>query len=157
MTPRGVFRKSVLLVMRKTFALLFFVVSVALSSSRAEVCEGKNHAGVATLYLAESTGGNSSAKEWASRFRELIQKSRSYCLVDQKDKAVVMVSMLGTDADLNGISTAISLAVYSTKESIFLDHWLYVSGKESLDSSAQKAVAALEGEVKELKRLRLVR
>ena len=64
---------------------------------------------------------------------------------------------MGTDADLNGISTAISLAVYSTKESIFLDHWLYVSGKESLDSSAQKAVAALEGEVKELKRLRLVR
>ena len=142
--------------MRKTFALLAFL-SIAFNLSHAEVCQGKSRPGVATLYLAESTGSNSAAKEWASHFRELIQKSPSYCLVDQKEKAVVIVSMLGTDADLNGISTAISLAVYTTKESIFLDHWLYVSGKESLDSSAQKAVAALEHEVRELKRLRLVR
>jgi hypothetical protein len=142
--------------MRKTFALLFFV-STALSFSQAEICQGKNHPKVAALYLAESTGGNSSAQQWASHFRDLIQKSPSYCLVSQKEDAAVIVSMLGTDADLNGVSTAISIAVYSMKESIFLDHWLYVSGKESLDSSAQKAVAAMEHEVRELKRLRLVR
>lgn len=143
--------------MRSTFALLFFILSIALSFGRAEVCQGKSRPGVAALYLAESTGSNSTAKEWASRFRELIQKSPSYCLVDRKEQAVVIVSMLGTDADLNGVSTAISLAVYTMKESLFLDHWLYVSGKDSLDSSAQKAVARLEREIRELKRLRLVR
>ena len=143
--------------MRKIFALLLFVSIAFTLSSHAEACQGKSRPGVAALYLAESSGSNSTAKGWASRFRELIQKSPSYCLVDQKEKSAVTVSMLGTDADLNGVSTAISLAVYSTKESIFLDHWLYISGKESLDSSAQKAVAALEHEVRELKRLRLVR
>jgi len=156
MTPRGLSPKRNSEFMGKTFVLVFFV-SIALGFSQAEVCQGKGHPGVAALYLAESTGGYSSAKEWASHFRDLIQKSPSYCLVSQKENAVVIVSMLGTDADLNGVSTAISIAVYSTKESIFLAHWLYVSGKESLDSSAQKAVAALEHEVRELKRLRLVR
>ena len=142
--------------MRKIFALLLFV-SIAFTLSHAEACQGKSRSGVAALYLAEATGSNSTAKEWASHFRDLIQKTPSYCLVDQKEKSAVTVSMLGTDADLNGVSTAISLAVFTTKESIFIDHWLYISGKESVDSSAQKAVDALEREVRELKRLRVVR
>ncbi|HYL12511.1 MAG TPA: hypothetical protein VEV41_05730 [Terriglobales bacterium] len=142
--------------MRDTFAVVFLISLVAGSCSAA-VCEGKNHPGVTALYLAESTGNNNGAKEWVSDFRELIQKSASYCLVNQEKTAVLVVSMLGRDADVNGISTAISIAVYSAKEGTFLDHWLYISRKDSLQSSAEKAVTALEKEVSELKKLRLVR
>jgi hypothetical protein len=69
--------------MRKIFALLLFV-SIAFTLSHAEACQGKSRSGVAALYLAEATGSNSTAKEWASHFRDLIQKTPSYCLVDQK-------------------------------------------------------------------------
>jgi hypothetical protein len=61
------------------------------------------------------------------------------------------------DADANRNSTAISIAIYSSKESLFLDHWMYVADRESLESSSDKALAALAGEIKELKRLRLIR
>jgi hypothetical protein len=142
--------------MRDILAVLFAILLVA-GSCCAAVCEGKNHSGVTALYLAESTSNNNAAKEWVADFRELIQKSPSYCLVNQEKAAVVVVSMLGRDADINGISTAISIAVYSAKESTFLDHWLFISRKDSLQSSAEKAVNALEKEVSELKKLRLVR
>jgi hypothetical protein len=108
------------------------------------------------LYISESAHGEA-AKQWVSQFHELIGKSSVYCLVSQKEKAVLVVSILGRDADLNGISTAMSIAVYTVKYATFLDHWMYISGKDSLESSAQRAVAALEKEVDELKKLRLVK
>jgi hypothetical protein len=61
------------------------------------------------------------------------------------------------DADVNKSSTAISIAIYTAKESLFLDHWMYVAGNDNLQSSYEKAVTALEKEMRELKRLRLIR
>jgi len=67
-----------------------------------------------------------------------------------------VISVVGMDADINKSSTAISLAIYTVRDSIFLDHWMYVTDKENLESSCDKAIAALQKEMKELKRLRLI-
>jgi hypothetical protein len=86
-----------------------------------------------------------------------LEKSAPYCLIQDKDKSAMVVSVIGMDADANRLSTAISIAVYSSKEGLFLDHWMYVADRDSLESSSDRAVAALEKEIKELKRLRLIR
>jgi hypothetical protein len=142
--------------MRCAVAFLFFV-SIFPDPARAAVCEGKNHPGVTALYLAQSTKENSAADKWVSGFRERIQESDPYCLVPDKDKAVMVISVVGMDADANKGSTAISIAIYTAKESLFLDHWMYVASNENLQSSSEKAVAALEKEIRELKRLRLIK
>jgi hypothetical protein len=142
--------------MRCAVAFLFFV-SLVSDPARGAVCEGKTHPGVTALYLSQSTKENSAAEKWVSGFREHIQESDPYCLVPDKDKAVMVISVVGMDADTNKGSTAISIAIYTAKESLFLDHWMYVASNENLQSSSEKAVAALEKEIRELKRLRLIK
>jgi hypothetical protein len=135
---------------------LIFAVSVMVGSSYGGVCEGKKHPRITAIYLTQSTKADSAAEKWVSTFRDRIQSSQPYCLVEDKDKAVMVISVVGMDADLNKSSTAISLAIYTVRDSIFLDHWMYVADKENLESSCDKAVAALQKEMKELKRLRLI-
>jgi hypothetical protein len=135
---------------------LVFAVSVMVGSSYGGVCEGKKHPGITAIYLTQSTKADSAAEKWVSTFRDRIQSSQPYCLVDDKDKAVMVISVVGMDADINKTSTAISLAIYTVRDSTFLDHWMYVADKENLESSCDKAVAALQKEMKELKRLRLI-
>jgi hypothetical protein len=142
--------------MKQTLALLFFV-GIVLSPATAAVCEGKSHPGVIALYVSEATDSDSSAERWVSEFRDLMRRSDPYCLVKRKEDAVLALSVLGRDADLSGISTAISIAVYAVKDDRFLDHWMYVAGKESLESSVQKAFAAVDREAKDLKKLRLIK
>lgn len=134
-------------------ALVLFISCV----SYAAVCNGSKHAGVTAIYMADSTKAESTAAKWIAGFHERIQQSNSYCLVDDKDKSAMVLSVIGMDADINGNSTAISIAIYTPKDSLFLDHWMYVVDHENLESSGAKAVAALEKEMKELKRLRLLR
>lgn len=134
--------------------LSFFMVS---GTARAAVCEGKNHPGITAIYLIQSVKENSAAAQWISTFRDRIKESDPYCLVTDKDKSVMVVSVVGMDADANQSSTAISIAIYTTKENLFLDHWMYVAGNDNLQSSAEKAVRELEKEMRELKRLRLIR
>jgi hypothetical protein len=143
-------------VMRQTFVLLFFL-GLVLSPASAAVCERKNHPGVIALYVSEATDSDSAAERWVSEFRELMRRSAPYCLVKQKEEAALALSVLGKDADLSGSSTAISIAVYAVKDDRFLDHWMYIAGKESLESSAQKAFATLDQEAKDLKKLRLIK
>jgi len=142
--------------MKLQVGLLWFVFLVA-GCSHAAVCEGKNHSGVTALYLSQSIKPDSAAEQWVSDFREQIQGSDPYCLVSDKDKAVMVVNVVGMDADLSKNSTAISIAIYTAKGSIFLDHWMYVAAKENLQSSSEKAFASLQKEIQELKRLRLIK
>lgn len=142
--------------MRDAIAILAFV-SFLPYSGRAAVCEGSKHPGVTAIYLADTTKADSTAARWVSGFRERIQKSAPYCLIQDKDKSAMVMSVIGMDADANRNATAISIAIYSSKESLFLDHWMYVADRDSLESSSDRAVAALEREIKELKRLRLIR
>jgi hypothetical protein len=134
---------------------LFFLVSV-LPASHAAVCEGKKHPGVTAIYLVQSTKPDTAADTWVSTFRDRINESDPYCIVPDKDKAVMVISVVGMDADVNKISTAISIAIYTVRDNIFLDHWMYVTDKDNLTSSCDKAVKALEKEMKELKRLRMI-
>lgn len=120
------------------------------------VCEGKKHPGITAIYLTESVKPESAAEEWVSAFRDRLRKSDPYCIVTDKDKAVMVISVVGMDADINKSSTAISLAIYTVRDSIFLDHWMYVADKENVQSSCDKAVAALQKEMRELKRLRMI-
>jgi hypothetical protein len=143
--------------MRYVVAILF-LVSLVPRSAQAAVCEKKkNHPGVTALYLSESVKENSAAEQWVSTFRDRIKESDPYCLVTDKDSAVMVLSVVGMDADANQGSTAISIAIYTVKESLFLDHWMYVASNENVSSSAEKAVTALGKEIRELKRLRLIR
>ena len=120
------------------------------------VCEGKKHPGITAIYLTQSVKPDSAAEEWVSAFRDRLAKSDPYCIVPDKDKAVMVISLVGMDADINKTSTAISLAIYTVRDSIFLDHWMYVADKENVQSSCDKAVAALQKEMRELKRLRMI-
>lgn len=142
--------------MRLVVLFLLFV-SIFSRSAHAAVCEGKNHPGITAIYLVQSTKENSAAEQWVTGFRDRIKESDPYCLVTEKDKSVMVVSVVGMDADVNRSSTAISMAIYTAKESLFLDHWMYVAGNDNLQSSCEKAVTALEKEMRELKRLRLIR
>jgi len=135
---------------------LIFALSVMVGSSYGGVCEGKKHPGITAIYLTQSTTADSAAEQWVSTFRDRLQASQPYCIVADKDKATMVISVVGMDADINKSSTAISLAIYTVRDSIFLDHWMYVADKENLESSCDKAVAALQKEMKELKRLRLI-
>jgi hypothetical protein len=142
--------------MRYAVALLFLVFLVP-GSSRAAVCEGKKHPDVTALFLTQSTKPGSAAEDWVSGFRDRIRDSGPYCIVPDKDKAAMVISIVGMDADASSTSSAISIAIYTVRDNTFLDHWMYVADKESLPSSCDKAVAALQKEVKELKRLRMIR
>jgi ABC-type sugar transport system substrate-binding protein len=142
--------------MRHVVPLLLFV-SLVSGSAPAAVCEGKNHPGITAIFLVQSTKENSAAEQWVTGFKDRIKESDPYCLVSEKDKSVMVVSVVGMDADVNKSSTAISIAIYTAKESLFLDHWMYVAGNDNLQSSYEKAVTALEKEMRELKRLRLIR
>ena len=135
---------------------LVFTLSVMVGSSHGGVCEGKKHPGITAIYLTQSVKADSAAEQWVSTFRDRLEASKPYCIVPDKDKATMVISMVGMDADINKTSTAISLAIYTVRDSVFLDHWMYVADKESLESSCDKAVAALQKEMKELKRLRLI-
>ena len=135
---------------------LIFVLSMFAGSCYGAVCEGKKHPGITAIYLTESVKPESAAEEWVSAFRERLAKSDPYCLVPDKDKAVMVISVVGMDADINKSSTAISLAIYTVRDNVFLDHWMYVADKENLQSSCDKAVAALQKEMRELKRLRMI-
>src|ERR1700757_755422 len=126
------------LLMRFAVALLAVLVLVAVPS-QAGLCTGKSHPGVTAIYLSQSTKEGSAAEQWVKNFKDQIKDSDPYCLVDDKDKAVMVVSVVGMDADLNKTNTAISLAIYTAKESLFLDHWMYVAGNENLENSAEKA------------------
>ena len=141
---------------KHTLATVAFL-SLLAHSAGAAVCEGSKHPGVIAIYLTDSTKTDSSAAKWVAEFRERLEKSAPYCLIQDKDKSAMVVSVIGMDADANRLSTAISIAVYSSKEGLFLDHWMYVADRDSLESSSDRAVAALEKEIKELKRLRLIR
>ena len=141
--------------MRFATALIFFL-SIFGGSSHGAVCQGKKHPGVMAIYLTQTTKPDSAAEEWVTAFREQIEHSDLYCVVPDKDKAVMVISVVGMDADINKTSTAISLAVYTVRDSIFLDHWMYVADRENLQSSCDKAVKALQKEIRELKRLRLI-
>jgi len=142
--------------MRCTVAALLLVF-ILTNFSHAAVCEGKKHPDVTALFLTQSTKAGSAAEEWVSGFRDRIHNSDPYCIVTEKDKAVMVISVVGMDADVAKTSTAISIAIYTVRDNIFLDHWMYVADKENLESSSDKAVAALEKEMKELKRLRMIR
>ena len=135
---------------------LIFVLSIFAGSCHGAVCAGKKHPGITAIYLTQSAKPDSAAAEWVSTFRERLEKSDPYCIVSDKDKAVMVISVVGMDADINRSSTAISLAIYTVRDSIFLDHWMYVADKENLESSCDKAVAALKKEMHELKRLRMI-
>lgn len=135
---------------------LIFVVSVFAGSCHGAVCETKKHPGITAIYLTQTTKPESAAEEWVTAFRDRIEHSDPYCLVSDKDKAVMVISIVGMDADINKTSTAISLAIYTVRDSIFLDHWMYVADRDNLQSSCEKAVAALRKEMRELKRLRLI-
>jgi hypothetical protein len=135
---------------------LIFVVSVFAGSSHGAVCQGKKHPGITAIYLTQTTKPDSAAEEWVAGFRDRLEHSDLYCIVSDKDKAVMVISVVGMDADINKTSTAISLAVYTVRDSIFLDHWMYVADRDNLQSSCEKAVAALQKEMRELKRLRLI-
>ena len=135
---------------------LIFAFSLLAGSCQGAVCEGKKHPGITAIYLTQSVKPESAADEWVSAFRERLAHSDPYCIVPDKDKAVMVISLVGMDADINKTSTAISLAIYTVRDSIFLDHWMYVADKESLQSSCDKAVAALQKEMRELKRLRMI-
>jgi ABC-type sugar transport system substrate-binding protein len=137
--------------------LLVLLVSLLSGSALAGVCAGKNHPGITAIYLVQSTKENSAAEQWVTGFKDRIKESDPYCLVTDKDKSVMVVSVVGMDADVNKTSTAISIAIYTAKESLFLDHWMYVASDDNLQSSYEKAVKALEKEMRELKRLRLIR
>lgn len=143
--------------MRHVVALLLLLLCTVSGAARAAVCEGKNHPGITAIFLSQSTKENSAAEQWVTGFRDRIKESDPYCLVTDKDKSVMVVSVVGMDADVNKTSTAISIAIYTAKESLFLDHWMYVAGDDNLQSSCEKAVTALEKEIRELKRLRLIR
>lgn len=146
--------------MKRLVGFLFVSLSLVCSASsaaRAAVCEGKNHPGITAIYLSQSTKENSAAEQWVSTFRDRIKESDPYCIVTDKDKSVMVVSVVGMDADVNKSSTAISIAIYTAKEGLFLDHWMYVAGNDNLQSSSEKAVKELEKEMRELKRLRLIR
>jgi hypothetical protein len=142
--------------MRYAVALLFLVFILP-GSSRGAVCEGKKHPDVTALFLTQSTKADSAAEEWVSGFRDRIRDSDPYCIVPEKDKAVMVISVVGMDADVARSSTAISIAIYTVRDSIFLDHWMYVADKEDLQSSCDKAVAALQKEMRELRRLRMIK
>jgi hypothetical protein len=142
--------------MRCAVAWLFLSV-IFCSSSQAAVCESKKHPDVTAFFLTQSTKAGSAAEEWVDSFRSRIHDSDPYCIVTDKDKAVMVISVVGMDADVNGTSTAISIAIYTVRDSIFLDHWMYVSDRENLQSSCDKAVKALQKEMKELRRLRMIR
>jgi hypothetical protein len=141
--------------MRYATALLF-VCSMLGLSARAAVCEAKKHPGITAIYLTQSTKPDSAAEQWVSSFRDRLQSSDLYCIVPDKDKAIMVISVVGMDADINKSSTAISLAIYTVRDSIFLDHWMYVADKENLQTSCEKAVTALQKEMRELKRLRMI-
>jgi hypothetical protein len=135
---------------------LIFVLSMFAGTCHGAVCEGKKHPGITAIYLTQSVKPDSAAEEWVSAFRDRLAKSDPYCIVPDKDKAVMVISLVGMDADINKTSTAISLAIYTVRDSIFLDHWMYVADKENLQSSCAKAVTALQKEMRELKRLRMI-
>lgn len=142
--------------MRYALALSFVLVLAAVPS-QAGVCQGKSHPGVTAIFLSQSTKAGSAGEEWVNHFKDQIKESDPYCLVDDKDKAVMVISVVGMDADLSKTSTAISLAIYTAKESLFLDHWMYVAANENLENSSEKAVTALEKEMRELRRLRIIK
>ena len=141
--------------MRYATALIFFL-SVFVSSSHGAICQGKKHPGITAIYLTQTTKPDSAAEEWVTAFHDRLEHSDLYCVVPDKDKAVMVISIVGMDADIDKTSTAISLAVYAVRDSIFLDHWMYVADRENLQSSCDKAVTALQKEMRELKRLRLI-
>jgi hypothetical protein len=141
--------------MRSIVTLLLFV-SVALSYSAAAACETKSHPGVIAFYVSQSTKRDSVSEEWLSAFRELMGKSAAFCLVDQKDSAAIVLSIIGLDTDGRSVA-AVSLAVYFAKDQAFLAHWMYVAAKENVESSAGRAVADLDDEVRDLKKSRLLK
>lgn len=141
---------------KRTLAMVAFL-SLLAPSAGAAVCEGSKHPGVIAIYLTDSAKSDSAAAKWVADFRQRLEKSAPYCLIKDKDKSAMVISVIGMDADANRLSTAISIAVYTSKDGLFLDHWMYVSDRDSLESSSDRAVAALEKEIKELKKLRLIR
>src|SRR5579871_1857616 len=102
--------------MRYTTALIF-ALSIFAGSARGAVCEGKKHPGITAIYLTQSVKPESAAEEWVSTFRDRLAKSDLYCIVPDKDKAVMVISIVGMDADINKTSTAISIAIYTVRDS----------------------------------------
>ena len=96
--------------MRNVVAILV-LVSCMPGASHAAVCKGPKHPGITAIYLADSTKGDSTAAKWITGFHDRIEKSNPYCLVDDKDKSAMVLSVIGMDADINGSSTAISIAI----------------------------------------------
>jgi hypothetical protein len=141
--------------MRFATALIFFL-SIFADSSHGAVCPGKKHPGITAIYLTQTTKPDSAAEEWVAAFRDRLEHSDPYCVVPDKDKAVMVISVVGMDADINKTSTAVSLAIYTVRDNIFLDHWMYVADRDNLQSSCEKAVTALQKEMRELKRLRMI-
>lgn len=142
--------------MRHAIALVVLAFFVA-PWSNAAVCDSKKHPDVTAIFVTPSVKTGSTAEQWVTGFRDRIHDSVPYCIVEDKDKAVMVISVVGMDADVSMNRAAISIAIYTVRDSIFLDHWMYLTDKENLPSSCDKAVAALEKELKELKRLRFVK
>ena len=140
----------------RSIATLLFIVSLAPSQARAAVCEARNHPGVVAFYITQTTKPDSASEEWVSAFRELLRKSPSYCLVDQRETATMVLSLVGLDTEGKS-ATAVSIAVYFAKDQAFVAHRMYIAARENVESSAQRALANLDEEVKDLKRSRFLK
>ena len=102
--------------MRHAVAILAFL-SFLPHAGWAAVCEGSKHPGVTAIHLADATKADSTAARWVSDFRERIEKSAAYCVIADKDKSAMVVSIIGMDAvSIPGMSdTAFMSRVMSSR------------------------------------------
>jgi hypothetical protein len=117
--------------------------------SLAAVCESDTHPGITALFVDSATKqGESLGGQWVYHYRELIRKSAAFCLVDKEEKALLTVSIIGANADPNGVSTAMSVvSFFANGCQSFFDHAVYVTGSDHVEHSAQVALADLDADL----------
>jgi hypothetical protein len=138
--------------MKSALLTLHFVLVVA-SYSPGVLCPGKKgHASLAPVYL--ESGATPRDRGPGSSFvfevREAVRRSASYCLVDSIKDSVYVLSIGTLDADIGGVETAISAAVY-TPSRYFITHWVQTCLKKDSEVCARDAIVNFDNAVQGLK------
>ena len=138
----------------KLLSLMLLCLLLFGRPSLAAVCESETHPGITALFVEASTKQEElRSNQWVYSYRELIRKSASFCLVDKEDRALLTVSIIGVNADPEGVSAAMSVvSFFATGGHSYLDHALYVTGRNRLELSAKDALADLDGDLERHKK-----
>jgi len=135
--------------MRHLF-LLLTCASLLVGHSVGAVCSGPKHPGITAIAMKDTVVPSDPLSfRWWFHFRDTVDKSARYCLVDPPD-SYLMLSVTGLDTDPKNLvqdRAAVSFAAYFTGNTVFIKQWLHVCEAGRVDECAESALAEIEHEL----------